>query len=619
MKDIIMEWFRNDIPSTFPAWAAEDSLYSGKYVSPGGHQTSYLARVSVSGMPQPSGKLRVAFAKALCRAQMVITGCEKDGFGVNSKAGIAEYTITDVYTGATVGPGECACVAYDRSKGKFYTQMSGTAMTFVSVKQPNGKPNAKARQNEVAPLIFAMLAVMMETTEFKAKFDEFITTQDVDIKRSNACWMCDYFYENIKNGNLPLCDVSELELLSNVRLRSPVYAPDTYFGGFSRFAKSSSGTAKRKTGLSRRTKMKTSKFNGAFSFRTEPLTPEQEARVPKLGDEYVVSKDLLLLCEHIQKSTGRRRPIRNILLRGEPGVGKSEMYVGIAAGCHLPLYSFAANSMTEPFDMFGQFIPVDDNGNQTGEKLPLNKVLSGMPSATDISMDPAFAYQRITGIAKQDATPMECMAAMFSVAQKSLDTNGGQQRFKFAPGQLIYALRDGGVWGLDEVTLPQNPGVIPALNPAMDSTQSITLPTGEVIHRHPDCIIVGTTNVDLEGCRQLNQAWMDRCQLIIELPEPSDEVLVARVKAMVDWREDEDASIVDLDVFLNAYHALKELAKKNHISSGVIGPRKLADWVMSTLITGDPILSANMTIVTGGSTDPQEMDEFKQKLRDLFR
>ena len=59
---------------------------------------------------------------------------------------------------------------------------------------------------------------------------------------------------------------------------------------------------------------------------------------------------------------------------------------------------------------------------------------------------------------------------------------------------------------LSLLTLPQNPGVVPALNPAMDSTQSITLPTGEVIHRHPDCIIVGTTNVDLEGCRNMNRA-----------------------------------------------------------------------------------------------------------------
>lgn len=94
---------------------------------------------------------------------------------------------------------------------------------------------------------------------------------------------------------------------------------------------------------------------------------------------------------------GLGRDIRNILLRGEPGTGKTEMYVGIAAGCHLPLYTFAANAMTEPFDMYGQFVPVDENGNQIGDKIPLTKVLSGLPSAQDMSMDPVMSYQEITG------------------------------------------------------------------------------------------------------------------------------------------------------------------------------------------------------------------------------
>lgn len=92
---------------------------------------------------------------------------------------------------------------------------------------------------------------------------------------------------------------------------------------------------------------------------------------------------LITCCQHIKATTGRPRPVRNILLRGEPGTGKSETYVGIAAGCHLPLYTFAANAMTEPFDLFGQFVPIDENGEQTGPKVPLDKIISGLPSAKD--------------------------------------------------------------------------------------------------------------------------------------------------------------------------------------------------------------------------------------------
>ncbi len=161
-------------------------------------------------------------------------------------------------------------------------------------------------------------------------------------------------------------------------------------------------------------------------------------------------------------------------------------------------------------------------------------------------MDPVFAYHQITGVFKADATGVDCMSAAFSLAQKNLEVNDGQQKFKFVSGQLVFAMKSGGVWGFGEVTLPQNSGVVPALNPAMDGTQSITLPNGEIVQRHPACIFVGTTNIDLEGCRRMNQAWQDRCQLIVDVLEPSDEELVCRIKSMTGYDEASDSDVVDM-------------------------------------------------------------------------
>ena len=416
-----------------------------------------------------------------------------------------------------------------------------------------------------------------------------------------------------------ICAQSQIETLTATMMGNPNIKPTVLYGILSQFSVQG-GTNTRRRRMSGGRVMKTKKFVGSFAFRTEPLTPEQEALVPKLTEKHVVDRWLMLICQHIKETTGRSRPIRNILLRGEPGTGKTEMYVGIAAGCHLPLYTFAANAMTEPFDMYGQFVPVDENGNQIGDKIPLTKVLSGLPSAQDMSMDPVMSYQEITGVFKENATPVDCMAAAFNLAQKSLNVGDGKQRFKFVPGQLIYAMKNGGVWGFDEVTLPMNPGVVPTLNPAMDNTQSITLPTGEIVRRHPDCIFVGTTNIDLEGCRNMNQAWQDRCQLIIDLPEPTDEVLLERLKAMVDFDQVPDAASIDLKRFVSAYKQLKEIAKKKRLDDGVIGPRKLADWVQSFLwVTRDPILSAEITIIPGATSDAGGISELRQKIQDLFK
>lgn len=51
-----------------------------------------------------------------------------------------------------------------------------------------------------------------------------------------------------------------------------------------------------------------------------------------------------------------------------------------------------------------------------------------------------------------------------------------------------------------------NPGVLVGLNSLLDNCQVITLPTGERVQRHPDAVIVVTTNSDYAGCRDMNRA-----------------------------------------------------------------------------------------------------------------
>lgn len=591
--------YTNQADAVLPSWVCND-MYMGKYSSPNSYPTASLQS---NLQAKRSGKVTNGFMKALCRAKQISNGSDKDGFGSNGNINIAEMTMSDKFEGSDIGTGEIACVAYDAQTGVFQASIGGTAYKIAT--------------QTSAPLFLALWPLFMQDTAFAQTFSEFCASSEADKLSSCACYMADIAYSlTASNKAFPICAPSAMRSLSNVSMGMPKMKPTSYIGHFQKFGV---------TNMSKRTHSQVAKkmgnistFTGAYAFSVNKLTTEQELLVPKLDSKYVINETLITCCEHIKATTGRPRPIRNILLRGEPGTGKSETYVGIAAGCHLPLYTFAANAMTEPFDLFGQFVPVDENGEQSGPKVPLDKIISGLPSANDMSMDPVLAYQEITGLYKADATATDCMTAAFNLAQKSIDVSGGQQKFKFVPGQLIYAMKNGGVWGFDEVTLPQNPGVVPALNPAMDNTQSITLPTGEIIKRHPDCIFVGTTNIDLEGCRRMNQAWQDRCQLIIDMQEPDDAELITRIKAMTGFDDAKDGSLVDLDKFVRAYHEFKKIAKSKRLDDGTIGPRKLADWVTSTLVTGDPVLSAKITIIPGATADKQGIAELEQKLGDIF-
>ena len=54
------------------------------------------------------------------------------------------------------------------------------------------------------------------------------------------------------------------------------------------------------------------------------------------------------------------------------------------------------------------------------------------------------------------------------------------------------------------------------------------------------------------------------------------------------------------------------------MDDGSIGPRHLADWVLSTLITGDAVQSAGMTIISGATADPRSIAELEEKIADIF-
>ena len=80
------------------------------------------------------------------------------------------------------------------------------------------------------------------------------------------------------------------------------------------------------------------------------------------------------------------------------------------------------------------------------------------------------------------------------------------QTYTYVETDFIKALKNGYLLEIQEPTVIMQPGVLVGLNSLLEQGGSITLPTGEVIQRHPDTVIVVTTNVTYEGCRGLNRA-----------------------------------------------------------------------------------------------------------------
>ena len=150
------------------------------------------------------------------------------------------------------------------------------------------------------------------------------------------------------------------------------------------------------------------------------------------------------------------------------------------------------------------------------------------------------------------------------------------------------------------------PGVLVGLNSLLEQGGSITLPTGEVIQRHPDTVIVVTTNVTYEGCRGLNQSVVDRMSLVEDIELPSPEVMVQRAMAVTGATDEYQVSQM-----VQVVNDMSDYMRKNNITDGSCGMRSLIDWITSAEITGDVYRSAISTIISKASSDEDDREALK--------
>ena len=354
------------------------------------------------------------------------------------------------------------------------------------------------------------------------------------------------------------------------------------------------------------------------------LSAYEQALVPVLEPWYVLPEEVVTICRHAKQSTGKSLPMRNFLLRGPAGTGKTEGAKAIAAGLNLPYMKYTCSANSEIYDFIGQVFP-DTEGTSTGDpELDLQrqqlkemggityenvKKLMGLPDLDDMDYDPAGTYQKLTGVEKANATSQDCMGMVMEMVTEKLqqlckvqpENSDGRQNFIYVETDFIRALKHGYLVEIQEPNCIIQPGVLVGLNSLLEQNGSITLPTGEVIRRHPDAVVVVTTNISYEGCRSVNQSVLDRMNLTQDIELPPPEIMALRAMSITGCEDD-----VLVGRMVQVVNDMDDYCRKNGISDGNCGMRSLIDWIMSTEITGDPYTSALYTIVSKATADEED-------------
>ena len=556
---------------------------------------------------------------AMCRC---MNGTGEGAVGqIDTNKSVAEYK-------SSVGPDAYHLVVFDAASGSALASVydKNTELIEQYVAHPS--------QRDGAAIFFALMPFLMSDAEFDETFqeyyDQFIAGYpDMAKATESMAILCDNAYRRIKDDtcpahiNITVDKSGNLMRVSQGQLDSGSFVPTSVTAGeFTIFAKTGPAVIK-KAGVV----VEHTDFVGKY-----PLTPGRTlsalelSLIPKLPEWYIIPPEVVDICKHAQKTTGRPMQMRNFLLRGPAGTGKTMGAKAIAAGLGLPYMKYTCSANTEIFDFTGMIFPETDavstGSSELDREREILKSMGGisyanvaklmrLPDLDDMDYDPAGVYQALTGVENLAATVQDCMSVVLekvtekvqALSKRAENRQSSGQNYTYVETDFVKALKHGYLVEVQEPSTIIQPGVLVGLNSLLEQEGSITLPTGEIIRRHPDTVVIVTTNVSYEGCGSMNQSVVDRMSLVkdIELPEP--EVMVQRAMAVTGCADEYLVSQM-----VQVVNDMADYCRKNSITDGACGMRSLIDWVISAEISGDPYLSAKYTVISKATADEEDRE-----------
>ena len=556
---------------------------------------------------------------AMCRC---MNGTGEGAVGqIDTNKSVAEYK-------SSIGPDAYHLVVFDAASGSALASVydKNTELIEQYVAHPS--------QRDGAAIFFALMPFLMSDVEFDETFqeyyDQFIAGYpDMAKATESMAILCDNAYRRIKDDtcpahiNITVDKSGNLMRVSQGQLDSGSFVPTSVTAGeFTIFAKTGPAVIK-KAGVV----VEHTDFVGKY-----PLTPGRTlsalelSLIPKLPEWYIIPPEVVDICKHAQKTTGRPMQMRNFLLRGPAGTGKTMGAKAIAAGLGLPYMKYTCSANTEIFDFTGMIFPETDAVSTGSPELDREReILKSMggisyanvaklmrlPDLDDMDYDPAGVYQALTGVENLAATVQDCMSVVLekvtekvqALSKRAENRQSSGQNYTYVETDFVKALKHGYLVEVQEPSTIIQPGVLVGLNSLLEQEGSITLPTGEIIRRHPDTVVIVTTNVSYEGCRQMNQSVVDRMSLVKDINLPEPEVMVQRAMAVTGCADEYLVSQM-----VQVVNDMADYCRKNSITDGTCGMRSLIDWVISAEISGDPYLSAKYTVISKATADEEDRE-----------
>lgn len=288
--------------------------------------------------------------------------------------------------------------------------------------------------------------------------------------------------------------------------------------------------------------------------------------------------------------------ISNILLEGDAGSGKTQLAKALSADLQLPYTKITCFADMDKSDVFGALLPIVECDVDEDQELidainqteTLEAVLRLIKNHYNISTE--MAKSKLANFIKR----ME-------------QNENSNVRYKYYPSEIVRAIEKGYLLEIQEPTVIRDASVLVALNSALEPNGLLNLPTGVVV-RHPDCVIIITTNRNYQGNRPLNESLRDRMQHAEKMDLPSLEVMAERALGKTKIQQPE--LLLKLAEIIRL---LDDTAKANAIK-GVAGMRSYFYWANTWKQGQDLFQSIYPKVLYKLTTVPEELEILTQAL-----
>ena len=288
--------------------------------------------------------------------------------------------------------------------------------------------------------------------------------------------------------------------------------------------------------------------------------------------------------------------ISNILLEGDAGSGKTQLAKALSADLQLPYTKITCFADMDKSDVFGALLPIVES--DVDEDQELIDAINQTETLEAVLRLIKNHYNLSTEMAK---------SKLADFIKRMEHNENSNVRYKYYPSEIVRAIEKGYLLEIQEPTVIRDASVLVALNSALEPNGLLNLPTGVVV-RHPDCVIIITTNRNYQGNRPLNESLRDRMQHAEKMDLPLLEVMAERALGKTKIQQPE--LLLKLAEIIRL---LDDTAKANAIK-GVAGMRSYFYWANTWKQGQDLFQSIYPKVLYKLTTVPEELEILTQAL-----